>query len=353
MKKISMVSLGLMAAMVVGLVFSNPAVSVSAEVIKLKYSSPFQANELPTIYGMRICDLVEQKTNGQVKIDRFLGGTLAKLPEHLQLVSSGSVDLATILPALFLKQLPLTRIVQISQQTTGEVAMANTNALMFELPDAMAVLEKEHKKNNVKFLYCNTLGPIGILSRVPATCLNDLKGKKVNASQAAQNKRFEALGMIPVGVQIPEFYEALSRGVIDLLYTNTSAYITLKLYEVGKSFLDTGLRSTGVPVIFNLNSWNRLPDDVKQRFLEASRDTSLWSVTHDAQFVEKGYDIMRKAGVTVGELPKADKDRNFELKLQLEMEEDWVNFAKQAGVGDDTQVLLKYWRQMAWGKFHK
>ena len=39
----------------------------------------------------------------------------------------------------------------------------------------------------------------------------------------------------------------------------------------------------------------------------------------------------------------------FEALMKYNTEEQWVNDCNAAGVGEEAQVLLKYWGDMAWG----
>ena len=55
------------------------------DVIKLKYSSCYMPFEPPNIQANHCLDLVEQKTNGKVKIERFMGGALGGPGEQLGL----------------------------------------------------------------------------------------------------------------------------------------------------------------------------------------------------------------------------------------------------------------------------
>jgi TRAP-type C4-dicarboxylate transport system substrate-binding protein len=57
------------------------------EVIKLKFSFSGMPTEPPALTATHLLDLVEAKTNGRVKIERFMGGSLGNTLEHLDLVS--------------------------------------------------------------------------------------------------------------------------------------------------------------------------------------------------------------------------------------------------------------------------
>ena len=344
----------LMAILLVGaMAYNTTATAAEPKVIKLKYCSAYMPFEPPNVQANRTLDMVEKKTNGRVKVERFMAGALGGPLEQLGLASSGAVDLIGLHIDQFPQQLPLHQIINTDQLASREQALANVIALTWELPDTKAMLDAEQKRNNIKVLYCNSQGVTGITARFPAKSLADLEGKKVNVIAGFQRKVFKELGWIPVNVHIPELYEALSRGVIDAIFMATAAVIPLKWYEVGRTHLVLGESVVhSQPLAFNLNVWNRLPSDVQQAFIEASLDTAHWSVQHDIEVVNKTYEAFKKSGVPVVKLTKKEQNRFFEVISRHAMEEYLAN-AKETGVEDEAAVIQKCWDQMKWGKWKK
>ena len=205
------------AAILFAFIFVNiTAMAGAAEVIKLKYSTSFFPPEPPCVFANRTLDLVEKKTNGKVKIERFVGGALGGPLEQLGLASSGAADLISLHIDQYAQQLPLHQITNTEQLTSGAQGVDNVKAILHELPETKPLFDAEQRKNNIKILhpYCN--GPTGVTARFPAESLADVKGKKVNVIAAYQRDVFKELGWIPVNVQIPELYEAGARGIIEM-----------------------------------------------------------------------------------------------------------------------------------------
>ncbi len=322
----------------------------TAGIIKLKYSSGYNSTEPPNIQAFHCLDLVEQKTHGKVKIERFTGGVLGGTLEQLGLVSSGAVDIIALHVDQFPQQLPLHKILNSEQFTTADQALANVTAITQEIPETKAILDAEQKRNNIKILYWHVQGPTGITAGFPAKSLADLKGKKMNVITSYQRKVFDEFGIIPVNVQIPELYESLSRGVIDAIFMATAGVVPLKWYEVGKTQLVLGDNfAISQPVTLNLDTWNRLPADVQQAFIEASRETAQWSIEADQRNIQNAYDTLKKAGVDIVQV--SDEESNaFFKSLASHANEDWLENAKKCGVGDQAAVIEKYWNDMKWGK---
>jgi TRAP-type C4-dicarboxylate transport system substrate-binding protein len=319
-------------------------------VIKLKYSSPYMPTEPPNIQGLHVLELVEQKTNGRVQFETFMGGALGSTLEQLDLVSTGAVDIIHLHVDQFPQQLPLHKVLNNEQFTNADQALANITAITQEIPETKAILDAEQQQNNIKILSWHVQGATGITTGFPATSLADLKGKKMSVVTSFQRKVFAEFDISPVNVQIPELYESLSRGVIDAIFMATAAVVPLKWYEVGKSYLVFGDNYViSQPITLNLDTWNSLPADVQQAFIEASRETALWSIQEDQRRLQVTFDALKEAGVDIVELPQEESDAFFK-SLARYATEDWMENAKNRNVGDQAAVIETYWNDMKWGK---
>ena len=233
-------------------------------VVKLKYSSCYMPFEPPNIQANHCLDLVEQKTNGKVKIERFMGGALGGPGEQLGLCSTGAVDIIALHTDQFTQQLPLHQILNTEQFVSGAQGLANITALTQEIPETKTMFEQEQEKNDIKVLSWHVQGVTGLNLGFEAKNLADLKGKKINVITGFQRKVFKDFGWIPVNVQIPELYEALSRGVIDGIFMATAAVIPLKWFEITKCHLKLGENTVlSQAITLNLNTWKKLPEDVQ------------------------------------------------------------------------------------------
>jgi len=156
--------------------WNTTATAAEEQVIKLKYSSSFMPPEPPSVYANRTLDLVEKKTNGKVKIERFMAGALGGPTEQLGLARSGAVNLISLHVDQYAQQLPLHQITNTEQLTSGAQGLTNSTAIVHELQETKPLFAAEQKKNNIKILhfYCN--GPTGVTARFPAKSLADVKG---------------------------------------------------------------------------------------------------------------------------------------------------------------------------------
>ena len=322
-------------------------------VIKLKYSTSFFPPEPPCVFANHTLDLVEKKTNGKVKVQRFVGGALGGPLEQLGLASSGAADIISLHVDQYAQQFPLHQITNTEQMVGGAQGLANVTAIVHELPETKPLFEAEQKKNNVKILHFYVNGPTGITARFMAKSLADVKGKKVNVIAAYQRDVFKEIGWIPVNVQIPELYEALSRGVIDAIFMATAANVPLKWHEIGKVHLqlvDNTVVST--PLAFNADSWNRLPADVQNAFMEASYEVAQGTVKGTEMHLKGTYGAFKEKGAEVVNISKKESEALFDV-LFKHSKKNWLKICDAAGVERDAKVVQKYWDEMKWGRWKK
>jgi TRAP-type C4-dicarboxylate transport system substrate-binding protein len=335
------------------MVYGSATSAAEPQVIKLKFSSSFMPPEPPNMQAFHTLDAVEKMTNGRVKVERFVAGALGGPKEQLGLVKTGAVDIISLHVDQYPQQLPLYQITNTEQLVSNAQGVANVTALTMEIPETSKLFEAEQKKNNIKILYFHANGPTGLTPRFVAKSLADLKGKKVNVIAAFQRDVFKELGWIPVNLAIPELYEGLSRGVIDVIWMATAAVLPLKWNEVGKCHLYFGDNTViSTPLAFNLDSWNRLPKDIQQAFMDASRETAQWSIKEDDNLVNATYAAFEKAGKPVVKVSNEERDRFFNILFKYQ-EENNKKVAKAAGVEKEQQTIQKYWNEMRWGKWKK
>ena len=344
----------IMAAVFICVIMAYSSSLMAADnVIKLKFSSSFFPPEPPNVQAFHCLDLVEKKLKGRVEIKRFVGGTLGGPLEQLGLASTGSVDIISLHVDQYAQQLPLHQILCTEQLVGTEQGLANVTALTYDIAETKALFDAEQKRNKIKILHFFAQGDTGITTRFVPKSMADLKGKKINVMTGYQRKVFNEVGWVPVNVQVPELYESLSRGVIEGIFLTAAAVVPLKFIEIGKAQVVFGPNSmNNSPLAFNLDSWNRLPKDVQQAFIEASWETAQWSVQSTDNFIKGTYEQLEKKGARLVKISKKESDAFFGVLFKYATEE-WLAKAKAAGVEKDSATILKYWDQMKWGKWKK
>jgi TRAP-type C4-dicarboxylate transport system substrate-binding protein len=329
----------------------EPAPAPSQEVFKLKYASPYQVFEAPTIEGQSFCDYVMENSGGRIEIKTYPGASLASGAEHMQLVRAGGADLATLLPTSFKDLIPfggghLTQF----QQPLSE-AMPWMHSLVLDNPETAPIFEKDFAQQNLKFIcdYACSATQGFPCNFLPASCLADLQGKKMGV--LASHTYLAELGMSSINTAPEEVYESLSRGVYDAMEIAIAAWGVLKLYEVTKAALLTQTdTSTLMPIlVMNLDTWQSLPPDLQQVCWDAVPPTLESSITLVEKMEGEALQTFRDNGVEINTLSPEEQTAFYKLYFD-DWERDFRELCEQRGVWGEGQVILKWTKEYAYPK---
>ncbi len=269
-----------------------------AETIVLRYSGG-QAIENPITQAMyHWAELVEERTNGRVRIQVFPAEQLYSPEELPTVVPAGVLDMAEF-PAGDLQGL-------------SEAALISDPFWLFDSWEhvdrvhraGFDIVDGELQAKNVKLLFWMfSGGNAGPITKVPVHTLEDLEGLKIRGWGEAITKMLDALGATGVYVTFGEVYQALQTGTVDGAMSGFTQYQDMSWYENAKYVVDVttsyGVFLTGI----NLDKWNSLPKDIQDIMLTAGRDTEVWNlpVAIEADIAAK--DALREVGVILYELP--------------------------------------------------
>jgi TRAP-type C4-dicarboxylate transport system substrate-binding protein len=234
------------------------AAPLAAQTVTLKLNSPAPPRSyLHAGVFEPWAKAVEADSEGTLKIQLFYGGTLGNFGVSYDRVVDGVADIGFILSAI----------------TGGKFKQQDVAALPFETRDAN---ESAQALWNIyqKGVTASEFGPVqplgiwtfpnsAIHSKEPIRSMDDLKGKKIVASNLIAAKIATALGATPVTLRPDEVYQAISRGTADASLMPFTGMITFKVHEVAKYHLNAALGSDAAMLIVNKKSYDGLPAKAK------------------------------------------------------------------------------------------
>lgn len=251
-----------------GLVFAPAIVGRAQAQATLTVASLFGDDKPETQIWHRIRDIVEAKLPGQFNFNIVGNAALGGEKEVAEGIRLGSVQasLSTVsalsgwVPEVQLLDLPFLfrDAAHVRATVTGETGA--------ELKEKLAA------QNFVVLDFIN-YGARHLLTKEPVTTPDQLSGKRIRVIQSPlHTKLWSAFGTTPIGIPIPETYNALQTGVADAMDLTKSAYAGFKLYEVVPYLTETGhIWASGV-VYFSTPFWNGLNDEQKEVLQQAASE---------------------------------------------------------------------------------
>lgn len=290
---------------------SLSASTAYAQEVTLRFQhfvSPASAN--PTYFMQPWADAIEAQSNGRIKVELYpfmqLGGAA---PSQFDLIRDGAIDGGWVIPGYQPNRFPEAEAMELPFMTTksGEEASAaawqfTQDFLMDDFADVHVIAAHMH-------------GP-GIVHKrgAPIETVEDFAGLKLRGPSRAATLLLEELGATPIGMPVPQFPEALSRGVVDGGVITWEMSPSLKLDELTDSHTDVAGNQALYNLYFiwamNKDVYEAMPDDLRA-IIDANSGmmASKWAGrAHDTGDIV-GRDLMAADGNVIAELSEAETAR--------------------------------------------
>ncbi len=281
--------------------FSACPILAGAEVIKLKSANYLPPMHKMSLLGQQFCEEVNKRTNGEVDITYYPGGTLLSPVKMYTGVTQGIADMGLSHTAYTRGRFPVTEVFDLPLGfPSGYVAAQISNDFYNKFKPA--------EWNDVHVLYFATSGPL-ILQTVakPVRTLKDMSGLKIRAT-GRMSDIVKSLGGLPVPLEMPDVYESLRRQVLDGVMVDLSTLKYWKFAEVIKYVTATWRLGTGYTFYFVMNKdkWNRLSPGNQKIFTQVAFDikekqAALWN-----EMDIEGRDMFVKGGGKMIDLSNAE-----------------------------------------------
>lgn len=146
----------------------------------------------------------------------------------------------------------------------------------------------------------------------------ELAGKRITG--VIMTAGVKELGMSTVFLPYAEIYSAMERGLIDGILQPITGFTGFGWHEVTKYVIEPGVGASSLTYIVNLDTWNRLPEHLKNVMIEVmvemEKDTTVY-----AEWIAKEKAIMLEAGMEFIKFSPADAEWFLETMYGASWEE--------------------------------
>ncbi len=209
--------------------------------------------------------------NYKIEWNKAFGGQIVKPRGVLKGIEDGLGDIGVVTTVFHGDKVPLQSIsYQTPFATTDPLVLARTMDKMAEkFPDFKKAFEKH---NQVYLASGSVLDSYQVYSKSPIKSIDDLKGVKV--SGAGPNLLYlKAAGAVGVKGSLVKYYNNLKTGVSDAAIIWPEAAQSFKIGEVAPYMLKADIGTVCSKVVTaNKDTWEKLPDEVKQVIQEVAVD---------------------------------------------------------------------------------
>jgi TRAP-type transport system periplasmic protein len=302
----------------------------SAAPIKLNYANFPPAPTFPCVQMERWKVEVEKRTNGQVEIKTFPGGTLLDAKNMMDGVISGMADIGCLSTAYQPGRFP------VINATSLPLGFKNATQASLTIWDLYSKYQPE-ELSKVKVLAMFASAPANIYAKVPVKNLDDLRGLQLRASGGVAEV-LKVLGATPVGMPQSEAPEALQKGVVKGAASSLETLMDFKYAELCKYVTIFNGPIYPFTVVMNLNKWNSLPKDVQKVMEDLGREQSEWTGKYMDEHVKKSIDWSKENHqIEITEL-SAEEQAKWDAMLEP-LVAKWAEEARSKGLPDE--AILK------------
>ena len=287
---------------------SNETVSTegTTEAVALTLTTTFSETEFAGQVVTYFKQYLEENSGGNVTLDVYWGGTLANSSEELSFVSAGAADMSLLNQSNYTDVLPL---LNFPSQIYGDEGFQGSvdifEYVMKENEETKALIDAQNEAQNVYMLGAMPAGTNCFVSKTPCTTLADLTKLKLGAG--INLSAFESLGFNVVSIMPQDYYDSLSRGIVDTGYMPISVFVSMSMQEVTPYFVCDGSYTAGNFFTINLDKWNSLSADTQQLLEDAMDATQKYSVDLSISATEDATATIEAAGGSVVYLSDEDQ----------------------------------------------
>lgn len=273
----------------------------SNEQIELNLSHVLAENSSFHATAVKLAELVEERTDGDITIEIFPAGQLGGEVQSIQAARNGNQDLiVTGTPAL--------------TGTAPEFLALDLPYLFNDLDDANDFLQGPVGDDLLDGLKEYGLIGLGFTSSLERNVfankavqsLDDFENLNIRVVESdGYIDAYKALGAQPTPMAYSEVYLSLQQGVIDAGEAAADTMITDKFMEVATHYNLTKSHFYPVVLIISEKSWNLLSEEQQEIMAEAAKEATQEGINVFAEDYEASLKTMEESGIEIVETDMA------------------------------------------------
>ncbi|MBB5326314.1 C4-dicarboxylate-binding protein DctP [Anoxybacillus tepidamans] len=248
--------------------------------IVIYFSHVVAENTPKGLAAQKFAQLVEEKTNGRVKVEVFPNGSLYSDEEEIDALLRGDVQMIAPSVSKVTQLIPEWQVLDLPFifENYGDVEKVFTGEVGKNL---LAMLERKGIKglalwgNGFKQMTSN---------RHPLVEPSDFSSLKFRVMPSEVIERqFQLLGAKPIVVPFNRVYESLEKHEFDGQENTISNIYSKSFYQFQPYLTISNHGYLGYAVMVNKVFWDHLPKDIQEKMMEAMQETTAWNLTQSKE----------------------------------------------------------------------
>lgn len=267
-------------------------------VITLRYSTYVPETHPSTKVAKKWIEMVEQESNGKVKIKAFYSGVLHSAKDGFKAAVSDITDFSPAYTIYQPASFHLTHVLELPFAFKNAAVASKVAEELYP-----KYFKKEYEGMGVYLANFNAITPANIFTKKPVNTLEDLKGMKIRSAGGGESAvMLKALGAVPVAMPSSESYTAFQRGTVDGVASYNTGAVGYRFDELATHMKEVHLNISGIAWAFNRKTFDGLPPELKRFMYNLQRRLSMmYGIDFDREdsisrksFVARGMKIIEQ-----------------------------------------------------------
>jgi len=315
------------------LILLGTLVGITSAAEKPEYTLKFAtitAKEHPdSIIMDYFLDLIEEDSNGRIKIERYYNCSMGSAREIAEAVKEGTFDFMHGGSGDLSIYAPITDLVCCPPEfyKSTEHAMAVFKLILPQLREIVS-------KAGFRILAPFYQGTRQIIAKKPIRNFEELQGLRIRVPESPLYiGAFEALGASPTPVAFNEVYTSLQTGLIEAAEGVAASIYTLKWYEPAPYLnLTDHMKICGL-LVANEKKYNKLPKDLQEVIQRAADKFQVYANNRILESEQEFATKLEKDGVHIVKInnltPFRDAVKDFNLEFAKKLGPEAVEIYKK------------------------
>lgn len=248
--------------------------------------------------------LIEERTNGKVRVHCFFSQSLLKYPETFRGVSSNITDISLYSP------MPIHDVNRIlGMSFTGLPDMFKSTKIFQGMLEQYSEFNQEFEKNGVKWISIRSMPPMQLhLVKKPVKIPQDLKGMRIIGDPYLADS-FKKVGAAVLQLGPPDWYSSLERGLAKgqmVHYAGAYEFKVQELFKYHTHFGEGAAGATPIGFVVNVKKWNSLSPDIRRIIKEVYDWVNEESLKHDVGIINEAIQSAKNDGHIITELSPSE-----------------------------------------------
>jgi TRAP-type C4-dicarboxylate transport system substrate-binding protein len=263
----------------------------NAPTFELKASHPQPAGSSTDVGYEKLAELVEEYTDGTIKITVYPAASLVSMAENVQAVQNGTVEIGQMTSGDLATMAPILSVCEIPAALSGEWA-DETKPIYNEILEPLGL--------HVLHLQAGTdptlRGAAFLSNTVLVKTPDDLKGLKVRASGQQAGKAVELWGGTPVTLTFADLAPAMERNTVDVVMTPLPGAFANSWYELEHYISSTPFIPLMAFMTINKDIYDSMTPAQQEAISKAAKEACLHMDALSYDEIIEGLDVMEEYG---------------------------------------------------------